>query len=83
VISDSPEWKFAVVGSGAGTPGPPSPWTPSATPSPATSASLEVNVSLLRSGSFESVHFENTTVPVFFIAGGYTCEKTVLSKIAD
>ncbi len=73
MISDSPEWKFAVVGSGAGTPGPPSPWTPSATPSPATSASLEVNVSLLSFSPFESVNFEKTTsiVPISFV-GGYT-----------
>jgi len=38
VISDSPEWKFP---SAACTAGPPSPWTPTQTPSPATSTSVD------------------------------------------
>jgi len=40
VISDSPEWKFP-VSTAACTAGPPSPWTPTQTPSPATSTSVD------------------------------------------
>ena len=41
VISEGPEWKFLLVSNGTSC-GPPSPWTPGATPSP--SASWDVSI---------------------------------------
>ena len=40
VISDSPDWKFP-ISTPSHTAGPPSPWTPTQTPSPATSTSVD------------------------------------------